>query len=76
MYNTIICGPSVYNYKNTLFEVHSYFGPHPIRKDNHDPFKRVGKNSKFWAIWDEFSQLSEEEQHKYMIHKGGCETFK
>ena len=56
--NGFICGPSLYEYKGWFFEIHSYCGPWPLRKDG-ELRERAGK--KFWAMIDEFNNLSDKE---------------
>jgi hypothetical protein len=64
-----ICGPSIYKFEKWLFEVHSYFGPWPI-KECGEPYKRAGKV--FFDMWDRFKELPEAEQKNHMWHQGGC----
>jgi len=66
----IICGPSIYKYKGWLFEIHSFCGPWPLKK-NGDPKERAGRI--FWKLMDEFH--AEKNQKKYMLEKGGCRAF-
>jgi len=59
-----VCGfEPVYEYDGYLFEVHSYFGPWPLRK-NHE--RRVYVQAGFWDMWDKFSQLSDEAKVTYL----------
>ena len=64
----IVCAPKVYHYKYVTFEFHPYYGPRPLRKDG-EPRKVIPKS--FWAVWEEFSKLSEQEKEFYRIG-GGC----
>lgn len=66
-----ICTAPIYEYQGWRFEVHGYFGPWPIRRDNDEPFKRVGEKSKFWEVWSEFDNLPDAEQRKHRVG-GGC----
>ena len=68
----IICMPSIFEYKNCKFEVHSYFGPCPL-DENDIPY--VDIPDEFWDLYDEFSSLSEEEKESRRIQKGGCYTI-
>ena len=70
---TIICGPWLYEYEGWLFESHYHLGPWPLRKSDWSPRKRAGK--KFWAMWERFSALSEEERERYLVSEGGCLTI-
>ena len=63
------CGPSVYEWGGFTFEVHSYFGPWPLRKDG-EP--RVYAPKGFWDVWEKFDALSREEKDAAMVHQGGC----
>lgn len=61
-----VCGfHSVYDYDGYLFELHSYLGPVPLRKDTHEP--RTTKPAGFWPAWIRFQKLSKEEQEKYRL---------
>lgn len=68
----ILCSSSAYTYKGWIFEIHSYLGPWPLKKDG-DPRKRAGK--KFWGIWREWSKLTEEEKAGTIIYRGGCKPI-
>ena len=59
-----VCGPRVYRYEDTLFEVHSYCGPWPLRKDG---APKAHAPNAFWAMWERFRALPEAEQRKYRI---------
>ena len=63
-----ICGPRLYEFEGWFFEVHSFCGPWPLKKDG-DLRKRAGR--KFWAMWKRFDALSDEDQKKYRVG-GGC----
>ena len=63
-----ICQPKVYEYKGQIFEHHSYFGYWPLRKKDHEPFKRVGR--KFYSLFNEFDKLPNKEKRKYQIGGG------
>ena len=65
-----ICSTPVYEYKGWLFE----YGPTgcwPLRKDG-DPRKRAGR--KFWAVFSEWLELSEDAQKQTSV-SGGCVRF-
>ena len=47
----IICMPKLYRYDGWLFEVHSYFGAWPLKKDL-DTRKRAGR--KFFKMYERF----------------------
>lgn len=66
-----ICGPRLYEFEGWFFEVHSYCGPWPLKKDG-ALRKRAGKV--FFDIFDRFSKLSKEEQEKHRVG-GGCIPF-
>jgi hypothetical protein len=66
-----LCGPRIYEYKGVEFEVHSYCGPCPLRKDG-SPKVRIPKT--FWPLYEEFDKLSKEEKKKYHLG-GGCQRF-
>ena len=55
------CGPKIYQYGGWTFEVHSYLGPWPLKKDG-EPRERVGRV--FWAIYDKFSKLDNKEDYR------------
>jgi hypothetical protein len=63
------CGPSVYEWGGFEFEVHSYFGPWPHRKDG-ELRKNIPKG--FWDMWERFDGLPLEEKDAARIHQGGC----
>ena len=63
-----ICGPHEYVFEGVHFEIHSYCGPWPLKKDG-DPKARAGK--KFFDLYDRFRALSKEEQEKCHLG-GGC----
>jgi hypothetical protein len=64
-----VCTIPVYTYKGWQFELHSYCGPWPLKKDG-NPRRCAGK--KFWQTYDEFSNLSEKEQEACKVIDGGC----
>ncbi len=61
-----ICGfhPG-YDFGGFLFEVHSYFGPIPLRRDTHDPRVTIPKG--FWTMWEVFEKLPEPEREKWRV---------
>lgn len=64
--NGIVCGPRVYEWDGWIFEVHSYFGPWPLRKtDRSTPL--VSASDAFWQMWEQWKRLPEEEQRIYEI---------
>ena len=63
-----VCGfDSIYNFDGFLFELHRYFGPIPLRKTDHNPkdHRRIPKA--FWAAWERFKLLSDEERKHYLV---------
>lgn len=64
-----LCGPSVYAYDGWTFEIHSYSGPWPVRKDG-ELYKYASK--RFWNMWERFSALSKEEKDACLVFEGGC----
>jgi len=66
-----LCGPRIYKYDGWDFEIHSFCGPWPLKK-NGDPCKRAGRI--FYKMWERFDKLSEEEKVKYCLG-GGCIAF-
>lgn len=66
--NGFICSAPVYKLDDFVFEVHSYCGPCPLRKDTLEPWKRFpSEKHRFWKTWDKFSKLSKKEKEKYLI---------
>lgn len=64
-----VCGfHPVYEFEGYLFEVHNYFGPMPLRRDNHEP--RVTTPRGFWEAWDRFNALVTEEKQTYCFDVG------
>ncbi len=60
----VICtGGPLYDFGGHLFEMHSYFGPIPLRRDNHDPKAKIPAD--FWLAWERFEKLSKQEQDKF-----------
>lgn len=62
-----ISRPKIYCYKGWTFEIHSYCGPWPLRKDGE---LRKKAERVFWKMWKEFDKLEEEEKKKYLIGGG------
>jgi hypothetical protein len=63
-----LCGPSgPYEYEGTLLELHSYHGPHPIRRRDLEPWGRVP--AKVWEKMTRFMQ--EPDKSKFLIAGGG-----
>jgi len=53
-----VCGfHPVYEFDGYLFEVHSYHGPTPLRRKDHEPRMNVPKG--FWDMWKVFEALPE-----------------
>jgi len=63
-----ICGPHLYEFDGWTFEIHSYCGPWPLKKDL-ELRERAGR--KFWKMWKKFDKLSAEEKEKCHLG-GGC----
>ena len=55
----------MYDFDGYLFEIHSYFGPIPLRRDNHDP--RVNIPARFWDAWERFEKLSPAERDDFKV---------
>ncbi len=66
-----ICGPRIYKFRGWLFEVHAQCGPWPLKNDLS---LRATAGRKFWALWDDWCQLSNKDQEQHRIG-GGCERF-
>ena len=63
-----VCVNNVYEYGGFLFEVHSYCGPHPLRKKDMKPYRKLpGEKHKFWKVFYEWDKLSKAEQIATMI---------
>ena len=61
-----VCGfEPVYLFRGYLFEVHSYFGPIPVKKHTHDP--RVTIPAGFWDAWEAFDKLDKKDQAAYCV---------
>ena len=58
-----VCFHPIYVYDGYTFEVHSYFGPWPLKK-NGEP--RVNVPNGFWGMVDRFTALSDEEKETYL----------
>jgi hypothetical protein len=66
----ITCSGSEYRFEGWYFEIHKYFGPHPLKK-NGDP--RATIPNTFWPAWNRFNALPEEEKQKHMVWESpGC----
>ena len=52
-YKVFICMPKLYKYEGWLFEVHSYCGPWPLKKDL-SPRERAGR--KFFKMYERFKK--------------------
>ena len=66
-----ICGPHLYKYGGWFFEISTYGGPWPLKKDG-ELRKRAGR--KFWNMYKEFDKLTKEERQQYRIG-GGCQAI-
>ncbi len=53
-----------YQYMGFRFEVHRYLGPSKLNKDG-EPSVATGR--KFWAAWDAWNKLTDEEKAKTRI---------
>jgi len=58
-YKVFICMPKLYQYEGWLFEVHSYCGPWPLKKDL-DLRKRAGR--KFFKMYERFEKEPSKER--------------
>jgi len=67
----IICFAPMYEYRGWLFEYRPYMGPWPLKKDG-EPKKRAG--NRFWAVFSEWFDLTEDEQNATRVG-GGCMEF-
>ena len=53
--DAILCGPSgPYEYEGILWELHSYLGPHPIRRKDGNPWLNPPKS--VWEIANRFAR--------------------
>ena len=66
-----VCGPRIYEFEGWLFEVHSYCGPWPMKKDG-SLRDRAGRI--FFKMYDRFNKLSSRKKNKYRVG-GGCQCF-
>jgi len=66
-----ICSPNIYEYKGWTFEKGPSIGVWPLRKDG-EPRKSVSE--KFWKVYEEWEDLSEEEKDACHVG-GGCQRF-
>ena len=63
-----VCGwEPVYHYEGFLFELHSYFGPIPLRKIDHSPKDHRCIPRAFWAAWERYGKLSEAERGTFHV---------
>ncbi len=63
-----MCGfHPAYEFGGFLFEIHSYCGPTPLRRDNHDPRVNIPKG--FWQAWEAFEKLSGPEREKWRVEQ-------
>ena len=53
-----------YEFEGYLFEVHSNFGPFPLRRSDHAVRKNWPRG--FWDMWGRFKVLSDEEKATYL----------
>ena len=58
----IVCSTPVFEYGGYRFEFHRYSGPHPVRKDNGELFKRIPE--RFWDVFSEFDKISDNEKFR------------
>ena len=62
----VICGfEPVYRFRGFLFELHSYHGPIPLRRDNLEPRLTIPRG--FWDAWEEFRLLLEGDRCRYLV---------
>lgn len=67
-----ICSTPIYEYKGWTFEFNQYHtAPWPLKKDG-EPRKCAGRV--FWAVFDEWFALPEDEREKCRV-AGGCQRF-
>ena len=59
--NGFVCCPRIYEWRGWIFEVHSYFGPWPLKKDL-CPRKCAGR--KFWAMWERWKHVPNKERFR------------
>ena len=64
MMGVFLCGPRVYEYDGWLFEVHSYCGPWPLRRDG-ELRKYAGR--RFWEMFGRFDGLAEVARAQYRV---------
>jgi len=62
-----ICGTNVHEYDGWVFEVHSYCGPWPLKRDGG---LRARAGRKFYDMWDRFKK--EPNKDKFIWQQGGC----
>ena len=63
-----LCTSPVYEFGGWTFEFHRYCGPHPLKKDGQ---LRARIPATFWKMFDEFAELTKDEQKGYRVG-GGC----
>lgn len=58
--------------KTVLFELHRYFGPHPVSKNTFDPLERIPKG--FWDAWERWGVGGKLVDGETCVLKPWCET--
>lgn len=60
----VVCGfHPMYDFGGFLFEVHSYFGPHPLsRKDRSTPLTNIPDS--FWQMWERWEKVKNKEDYR------------
>lgn len=65
-----ICGSPAYKFGGFIFEVHSYGGPHPLRKRDLAPYSKFpGEKHRFWDAWEKWNRLDDSEKEKTRIDR-------
>lgn len=59
--SAIVCGPDVYKFEGWTFEVHSYLGPYPLKK-NGDPYVHIPEA--FWDVHRRWEKAEDREQYR------------
>lgn len=66
----ILCtgGPvykTLYKGREYLFELHSYLGPMPVTKKDHEPRSTIPAG--FWGMWEIFEKLSDNDKAAFAV---------
>jgi len=68
-----VCGfHPVYEFDGYLFEVHSYCGPTPLRRKDHEP--RMNIPAGFWEMIDVFNALPENAKRALLFKEASKEA--